>query len=102
MRIISHEGGFNDGRKEPRAFTQLCGPGISCPDGVASVPPPRDLLGAIAMSYRSMPEMDAGEGAIAPIGRSGRVALSNASDLAWSGSERNFCCVRTMPSWSKP
>ena len=81
--LISHEGGTTLMEAEGAgAFTELCGSNI-----VSLMVLPlfrsRDLLGAIAMSYRSTPEMDAEERErLRQLADQVAVALSNASDLA--------------------
>jgi len=81
--LASHEGGtaLIDG-ESAGVFATLCGPGA----GALMVLPlfrSRDLLGAIALSYRQAPEMDAEQRAqLRQLADQVAVALSNASDLA--------------------
>ncbi len=81
--LASHEGGtaLIDG-ESAGVFATLCGPGA----GALMVLPlfrSRDLLGAIALSYRQTPEMDAEQRTqLRQLADQVAVALSNASDLA--------------------
>ena len=81
--FVSHEGGIT--LIEPGsagAFTALCGPGVV---SVMVLPlfRSRDLLGAIAMSYRRAPEMGSEQRIqLRQVADQVAVALSNASDLA--------------------
>ena len=81
--LASHEGGTTliDG-EAAGAFATLCGPAA----GALMVLPllrSRDLLGAIALSYRQAPEMDSEQRTqLRQLADQVAVALSNASDLA--------------------